>query len=83
MFVLVASDLGDEGILQKLGDIQHRVNHMYLDQELEELKDDPREDRVVESPAAASISSSKSLKNLPHGPLTGNKQESEFQEMSH
>lgn len=54
----------DKCILQKLG-IFIETKNTHLDQELEELKDDPGEDRA----AAVSLISSKSFKNLPCGSL--------------
>lgn len=56
---------GDKCILQKLGLFSIEIKNTHLDQELEELKDDPGEDRA----AAVSLISSKSFKNLPCGSL--------------
>lgn len=51
----------DKCILQKLGLFSMETKNTHLDQELEELKDDPGEDRTV----VVSLISSKSFKNLP------------------
>lgn len=40
LFALVASDLSDEWVLQKLG-LYHGVKPTHLDQESEKLKEDP------------------------------------------
>ena len=56
---------GDKRIVQELGLFSTETKNTHLDQELEELKDDPGEDRAV----AVSLISSKSSKNLPCGPL--------------
>lgn len=55
----------DKHILQELGLFSTETKNTHLDQELEELKDDPGEDRAV----AVSLISSKSFKNRPCGPL--------------
>lgn len=55
----------DKCILWELELFSTETKNTHLDQELEELKDDPGEDRAV----AVSLTSSKSFKNLPRGPL--------------
>lgn len=51
-FAVVASDLGDRGILQKLQPSVTELN-TYLAQESEKLKEDPGEGELIVSPAAA------------------------------
>ena len=55
----------DKCILWELELFSTETKNTHLDQELEELKDDPGEDRAL----AISLTSSKSFKNLPRGPL--------------